>query len=215
MARPTSLDIQSSPSSGKTVHNYNKEAINLWTRLGITPGENTGRYNCIDVIYRSPQGGTIYVGDSRAAQNLNLLKSKGIVAVVNCTTDIPNFHSSHLQYYNFDVAWWQHKVGLARTIPPSDDEVDRKLGVFLRPMLQYIEYYICQGKSVVIHCLAGAHRAGSTGTICLMHFGGMSSDKAEATAKSLRPIIEMIGRFPELIRRCDRLNRTRDGRLIL
>ena len=101
-------------------------------------------------------------------------------------------------------------------------------------MLQFIDMTISRGGSVLVHCLAGAHRAGTTGTICLLHFGGLSAKQAQAkfllglleaiimtssllqmTAKTLRPIIELIGDFPELLRLCDQLERDPDGRLKL
>ena len=59
------------------------------------------------------------------------------------------------------------------------------------------------------------HRAGTTGTICLMHFGGLSASQAEVSARSLRPVIQLIGDFPELVRLCDRVERRPDGRLML
>ena len=36
------------------------------------------------------------------------------------------------------------------------------------------------GTNVIVHCLAGAHRAGTTGCILLMHFAGL--EKASAAA---------------------------------
>ena len=69
---------------------------------------------------------------------------------------------------------------------------------------------------MLVHCLAGAHRAGTTGIISLMHFQvegddkdedegdedhedilvqGLDSSEAIKRAKSRRPIIEPIGDF--------------------
>jgi len=207
------------------VMDYNQEAHNLWARLGIDPktlgkGGNgrVSKYSNIDLIYRSPEGGAIYVGDSQAAQDLCLLKQLGIAAVVNCTTDIPNYHKPALQYFNFDVTWWKRQVGMFPSVGHemfSEADMQRKLKDFLRPMLHFVESNICRGRSVLVHCLAGAHRAGTTGTICLLHFGGLSAKRAESTAKSLRPIIQLIGDFPDLVKLCDQLPRGPDGRLLL
>ena len=38
----------------------------------------------------------------------------------------------------------------------------------LRPMLEFINDVINRGESVLVHCLAGAHRAGTTGTLLLI-----------------------------------------------
>ena len=104
-------------------------------------------------------------------------------------------------------------------IPTKNEEdaasTSKKLTDFLRPMLQFIEATLSQGGSVLVHCLAGAHRAGTTATICLMHFGGMSAGQAEVSARSLRPVIQLIGDFPELIKLCDKLERGPNRRLAL
>ena len=106
-------------------------------------------------------------------------------------------------------------TGYSLRAAPADPELLPKLTDFLRPMLQFIDMTISRGGSVLVHCLAGAHRAGTTGTICLLHFGGLSARQAEITARSLRPVIQLIGDFPELVRLCDKLERRPDGRLSL
>lgn len=202
---------------------YNEEARKLWARLGIDPkslgkGRNGTKYTNIDLVYRSPEGGAIYVGDSQAAQDLSLLNQLGIEAVVNCTTDIPNYHKHKLNYFNFDVTWWKRQIGVFPSIgyeKSSEAEMNRKLQDFLRPMLHFVESNIRRGRSVLVHCLAGAHRAGTTGTICLLHFGGLSAKRAETMAKTLRPIIQLIGDFPQLVNLCDQLPRAPDGKLAL
>ena len=52
---------------------------------------------------------------------------------------------------------------------------------------------------MLVHCLAGAHRAGTTGILCLMRYADMNGAEAVAAAKRLRPVIDPIGRFPQLI----------------
>lgn len=53
----------------------------------------------------------------------------------------------------------------------------------------------------MVHCLAGAHRAGTTGCACLIFFGNMDVSTAISTAKKLRPIIDPIGQLPEFLRK--------------
>ena len=43
-----------------------------------------------------------------------------------------------------------------------------------------------------IHCLAGAHRAGSAGVACLMHLEGLGLAAAIAKAQAARPLIDPI-----------------------
>lgn len=133
----------------------------------------------------------------QAARDLTGLKARGVTAVVNCTTNIECFHTDQLQYYTFDVAFWRRQVAKTGTDASH----------FLKPVLTFITNVINRGESVLVHCLAGAHRAGTTGIICLMHFEGLSSREGIRTAKSRRPIIEPIGDFRELLGRCDELKR--------
>ena len=55
------------------------------------------------------------------------------------------------------------------------------------------------GNNVLIHCLAGAHRAGTTGVLTLMYFMKLSADEAHKLAVSIRPVINPISDFPDLL----------------
>lgn len=44
---------------------------------------------------------------------------------------------------------------------------------FFMDMFRFIENALNEGQSVLVHCLAGAHRAGTTGIATLMYFAGM------------------------------------------
>ena len=58
----------------------------------------------------------------------------------------------------------------------------------------------------ITDCLAGAHRAGTTGVACLMHYGRITDVKeAIQTGKSLRRAIDPIGRLPEFLYRLQRI----------
>ena len=56
------------------------------------------------------------------------------------------------------------------------------------------------GRSVLIHCLAGAHRAGTSGVIYLMAKHDLGKDRAIKLAKDLRPIIDPIGSLYDLLK---------------
>jgi len=181
---------------------YNEEARKLFATLD---GSKPSRFNNLDPIYKSDAGGFIYIGGDLAARDFTGLKNRGITAVVNCTTNIECFHKGSLDYFVFDVAFWRREV-LGRV---------GRLDNFLRPVLEFINDVINRGESVLVHCLAGAHRAGTTGIICLMHFQGLSSTEAVTLAKTRRPIIEPIGDFRELLNKCDQLKRDSENRFSL
>lgn len=52
---------------------------------------------------------------------------------------------------------------------------------------------------MLVHCLAGAHRAGTAGVSCLMHLLKIRAPEATRMAKTLRPAINPIGDFPALL----------------
>lgn len=60
------------------------------------------------------------------------------------------------------------------------------------------------GSNVLIHCLAGAHRAGTAGIACLMHLCDLDSTAVTAIAQAARPAIWPIGSFPRLLDALDR-----------
>lgn len=177
--------------------NYDDEARKLWARLNIDPTEVNGRYNPLDAIWRHPEtGAKIYVGNEIAAKTLSILQDYKITHIVNCTDSIPNFHESHPNagspfiYLNFDICGH----------PPNEQEAVS----FAQPMLDFISEALARGENVLVHCLAGAHRAGTTGVICLMHFAKLSAQDATLMAKKCRPIIDPIADFPKLLARLER-----------
>ena len=109
-----------------------------------------------------------------------------------------------LTYYTFNIAWWRRHVGDSK----------KELQDFVLPVLEFIEREIGAGHNVLVHCLAGAHRAGTTAIICLMHLAGLDSDKAITTARALRSMIQPIGDFRQLLTLCDGLGRGVGGRFI-
>ena len=56
------------------------------------------------------------------------------------------------KYHRFDISRFHRQV-------KSDADAAR----FVRPMLDFVATALAQGHNVMAHCLAGAHRAGTTG----------------------------------------------------
>ena len=70
-------------SSEEKVIDYDEEGRNLLSKLNLDASARSGgMWNPLDPIWRHPEGGgTIYIGNQSAAENLSLLKSKGITHV--------------------------------------------------------------------------------------------------------------------------------------
>ena len=57
---------------------------------------------------------------------------------------------------------------------------------YFNTLFDFIEKATSQGGNVLIHCLAGAHRAGTTGVAWLMYKQGLGVDEAIILAQSKR-----------------------------
>lgn len=62
--------------NGGAMLDFDEEAKALWARLNLDGGSRkSGQWNPLDSIWRHPVGGgTIYVGNQTAAENINLLR---------------------------------------------------------------------------------------------------------------------------------------------
>mmetsp|Transcript_37390 Transcript_37390/g.84703 ORF Transcript_37390/g.84703 Transcript_37390/m.84703 type:complete len:138 (-) Transcript_37390:344-757(-) len=132
---------------------------------------------------------------------------------------MPNFHERDkskptITYLRFPTSFWmQHERNLAAFVTPLFDFVDRALG---------------KGENVLVHCLAGAHRAGTTGCLLLMYKAAMSPAEAircmwlcvrlpvhldsirvrcHSAAQRLRPVIDPIGSLPQLLQKYSELRK--------
>jgi len=167
-------------------------------------------YRNLDVMYKyAPTGGCIITGNERAANNIHIINKNKITTIINCTRParsgcLPNYHESNprLKYYDFPVACWNDYILYNSAGDRVTDirEKFKQMTMFFGPMLQCIEKTLRRGENVLIHCLAGAHRAGTTTIIALMHFKDMTADDATRLAKSIRPVIDPISDFPTLLR---------------
>ena len=63
---------------------------------------------------------------------------------------------------------------------------------FFRKYFEWVDSQLSSGHNVLVHCLAGAHRAGTAGIAYLMHACKLDRIKATAMAKAARPVINPI-----------------------
>ena len=168
----------------------------------IDPNEATSRFNHLDPIFKHPNGGCIYVGNQTAAADLKILKSHGITHVVNCTSGaakIPDFHKGKLNYIEFPITFWNQYC----------DSTDASVLKFAGDLFAFIDTAMEGGNSVLVHCLAGAHRAGTTGCACLIHYADLPAKSAIIMAKKCREIIDPIGMLPEFLMRLEKAEQNR------
>lgn len=179
--------------------NFDDEARRILSmKLNLGPNgvnDRNDTYNDYDVLYRCPKGGgKIYVGNERAAKDIFTLRRLQITRVVNCThgpSQIPNYHqiSGDLLYLNFLICYWEEET----------DDSNESILKFFSPLFEFIDGATAHGNNVLIHCLAGAHRAGTSGVACLMHYCDMDKIAAITAAKACRPIIDPISHLNTLL----------------
>jgi hypothetical protein len=151
---------------------FDVEAERLRAALGLD-GSRSGaarEYHDKDRLWVEKRtGGAIWVGNETAARGpLAEFERHNIAAVVNCTDDMPNFlEGAGPEYYRFNVA--HH---MAHSADPSS------LAMFIGKLFVFIDRHLSAGRSVLVHCLAGAHRAGTTGCLLLMYAPPRSRDNS-------------------------------------
>mmetsp|Transcript_17901 Transcript_17901/g.54790 ORF Transcript_17901/g.54790 Transcript_17901/m.54790 type:complete len:263 (-) Transcript_17901:97-885(-) len=175
---------------------FDAEARLLFERVNLTPSLKS-RYSNLDAIWQHPgTGARVYVGNLETARSRELMAQHGIAAVVNCQgPESENYFEGEegYHYLRFPIAMWYRQRA----------EVATEAGViaYFQRTWDWIDAQLEAERSVLIHCLAGAHRAGTTGTAFLIYAAGMDLNEAIATAKSLRPIINPFGSLIELLQR--------------
>jgi len=150
----------------------------------------------LNIVWQpSEGGGAVYVGSIQAATNEALLKSNGITHVVNCMRRRGLNKVPGVSYYNFDIEQWHaampdaacHKPWLR--VPRTQESAAAVLGLFA-PVFEFVQGAVDQGGACLIHCFAGAHRAGTTGVAFLMHKERLSVERAIEVAEKRRPVID-------------------------
>ena len=141
----------------------------------------------------------VYVGNASVANNKPKLAAHGIASVVNCQ-DITatNFFESDkaFTYFRFPISHWSSD----RT---HDMATDAGVLGFFAEVWAFMKKVTDGGGSVLVHCLAGAHRAGTTGVAWLMHASGLDKATAIRTAKLCRSAINPIFGLVTLLDRLD------------
>lgn len=196
---------------------YEEEAHKLFRSLNlpttnVSSTDRRPRYSNIDAIWKHPSddGGTVYVGNAQAASDRRTLEERNIVAIVNCQDESSRNYfedDDTFEYYRFLVTRLSYQATKGRNITWSrnnNDGTTEEQQLFLawwgyQKVFEFIQGHIAKGNSVLIHCLAGAHRAGATGTAWLMYQTGKGLQDSLQMAKACRPIISPFGALLECL----------------
>ena len=191
------LVIRTAPSPRARDEDWDAEARKLLGRVNVSLQSRTA-FNHLDCIYQHPTTqAKLFVGNQTAARNVQLLQAENIFRIVNCQelTSCNFFEQdARFEYRRFPVSRWRTEVN-------TDEDVIR---YFEEGCHAWIAANLDEGRNVLVHCLAGAHRAGTTGVSFMMREGRYNADTAIRLAKALRPVIDPFGSLLELLERLER-----------
>ena len=159
------LFVCTSPSTPRdATHDWDEEAKKLFQRLNVDAGGTRDKYRNVDAVYCHPKtGAKLFIGNQTAARSESVLVGEDIFHIVNCQdVTAANFFEQdpRFHYRRFPVShWWQ-----AEGVDTPDGVVD----FFERGCHAWIDEALAGGHNVMVHCLAGAHRAGTTGVSFMM-----------------------------------------------
>ena len=196
---PTHFDRSNLISAARDLDriDYDEEARKLFARLNLTPNKERKLWAPLDPVWCNPEtGGTLYVGNYVGASDRKTLNDKGIKAVVNCQ----DLTSTNYFEEDGDIAYFRFAVSRL-ALDCCAEMKNSRFGAFdaFRPSFNFVDDHLQRGQSVLIHCLAGAHRAGTLGVAYLMYKMRIGVDEAIHTAKQCRPVIGPFGTLLELL----------------
>jgi len=176
------------------------EARKIFAALGLSEdGASTehsrtvNRYSDLDAVWQHPDtGAKVYIGNATASKSPHIHRQHSISHIVNCTTDMPNaIKDGSITYYRFNI--------YAMFSPSTNLSTSEAIRAFFADVFHFVDSALAAGKNVLIHCLAGAHRAGTTGTAFVMYASGLRRDAAIRACKAIRPAVDPFGELYELL----------------
>lgn len=183
-----------------TVHDYAEEAHKLFAKVGISVdsaddgGDSLRHFFKPDAVYKHPTSGAcLYIGGQGPASNLQVLEELQIFNIINCqgrTGDL---------YFKKDKRFKYLRYGISEDLQISKLRTPKDVYDFLAPCHDFIDQSLASGQNIMVHCLAGAHRAGTAGVSYMMRAGKMPYVDAVTVAKQLRPCVDPMGHLEELL----------------
>lgn len=139
----------------------------------------------------SSAGGAVWLGDKKAAQSLELLRARGVSAVLNATCNIPNSfeipESPPIAYHNLRC---------------QDAEAEASaLDAQLDAALDQLAVWVGEGRQVLVHCHAGRSRSATVVIAFLMRERRMQLGAATELVFASRAVLPNAGFYAVLHKR--------------
>ena len=121
-----------------------------------------------------------------------------------------------MSYYRFPINLWMQNVTRCMPVPSNHSNVRihglhervykcaRSTPVgsileFLKPFFDFVDEAVDSGRSVLVHCVAGAHRAATAGCLLLMHYHQLGAKVRVHTAPTVMPTPLLHGAFTQFV----------------
>mmetsp|Transcript_114479 Transcript_114479/g.334694 ORF Transcript_114479/g.334694 Transcript_114479/m.334694 type:complete len:292 (+) Transcript_114479:47-922(+) len=176
---------------------YNDEARKLFARLQQRDTHHRIPQDA-NVVYEHPSGAKFFIGNESIASNKDELLRRGIMKIVNCQEPTArNFHQAdeRFEYLRFPIAFWKQF--------PETANPEGLLRFMEQGLFQWVDRHLHEGHNVMVHCLAGAHRAGTSGVSYVMHAKGLDFPTALREVQEQRDIVDPIFDFKTLLEMLD------------
>ena len=128
----------------------------------------------------------LYLGNVSHCFFLNTLQKKQIRAVVNVTSQIPNYYQEEHPIEYFTI--------------PIDDLNDVNIDFFLEASYRFINRFVGNGENVLVHCIFGRSRSVAVCLYYLMKRYGHTLDRAYEIIRSKKPIVNVNQSFVDQIK---------------
>jgi len=136
----------------------------------------------------------IFLGDIKAATDLNFLKKYNITRIVNCAAEIPNAFN----YVSDEPA--QGAGAIKYLNVPIDDSPDVNPAKYFGVVDKFIQDGIRRGEKILIHCAAGISRSATLLASHLMVKFKISDDEALRMLRDIRPQVNPNSGFRKVLR---------------
>ena len=113
----------------------------------------------------------LYLGDFRAADNINVLRQYNITHIINCAFNLPNKYPNLITYKRLELR----------------DEPDQPLIDKLKEAYDFIKEN--KDKNIFVHCVFGKSRSASVIIFYIMNEQKIDFNKAKNFVKNIRNIV--------------------------
>jgi len=159
---------------------FHDEGLKVLQRSG-----NDWDHREMDAVWEHPlTKAKVFIGGIAAAQNAHLLRSHSVSCIVNCQGEGTPHPLEGSAGFNF----LRMPINAARSIPSEDTNA---LWEFYEQFLSFVDEGTSRGESVLIHCLAGAHRAPTATGVFLLWKTRLPVEQVTSHMKKCRSIVQV------------------------